>query len=61
MSRFEKRDHFTLIFDFELVILCESTVNELFVALCCVLIAPIPEICSLEPEFTLDAMWENSL
>ena len=34
MSGFDKRDHFTLIVDFELVALCTSTVDELSVALC---------------------------
>ena len=34
MSGFDKRDHFTLIVDFELVLLCKSTVDELSVALC---------------------------
>ena len=45
MSEFEKRDHFGLIVDFELVVLCKSTVDGLSVALCCAsMAAPVPEI-----------------
>ena len=44
-----RRDQFALIADFELVVLGGSTVDELFFALCCALIAaPITEICSLK-------------
>ena len=35
VSGFEKRDHFALIVKFELVVLCKSTVDGLFVALHC--------------------------
>ena len=49
MSRSEKRDHFALKFDFELVVLSHSTVDRLSVALCCASIAaPVPEIRSLK-------------
>ena len=38
-----------LIVDFELVVLCKSTVNELSVALCYTsMAAPVPEIISLK-------------
>ena len=49
VSGFEKKDHFGLIVDFDLVVLCKSTVDGLSVALCCTsMAAPIPEICSLQ-------------
>ena len=35
VSGFEKRDHFALIVEFELVVLCRRTVDGLSVALCC--------------------------
>ena len=45
----EKRDHFALKVDFELVALSHSTIDGLSVALCCTSIAaPVPEIHSLE-------------
>ena len=48
VSGFEKRDQFAQIADFEQVVLGGSTVDELFIALCCTSIsAPIPEIRSL--------------
>ena len=49
MSGFEKRDHFALKVDFELVVLSHSTVDGYSVALCCASIAvPVPEIRSLK-------------
>ena len=49
MSGSEKRDHFALKVDFELVALSHSTVDGLSVALCCAsTAAPIPEIRSLK-------------
>ena len=49
VSRSEKRDHFVLKVDFELVALSHSTVDGLSVALCCASIAaPVPEIRSLK-------------
>ena len=49
VNGFEKRDQFAQIADFELVVLCQSTVDGLSVALCCASIAaPVPEICSLK-------------
>ena len=48
VNRFAKRAHLLLFVDFELVVLGGSTVDELFIALCCTSIsAPIPEIRSL--------------
>ena len=44
-----KRAHLALFVDFELAVLGRSTVDELFIELCCASIAvPIPEICSLK-------------
>ena len=49
MSGFEKRDHFALKIDFELVVLSHSTVDGVSVALCCASIAaPVPELRSLK-------------
>ena len=49
MSRFEKRDHFALIVDFEVVVLCKGIVDELSVALCfSSLAASVTEIHSLK-------------
>ena len=49
MSGFEKRYHFAQNFDFALVILEQSTVDGLSVALCCASMAtPVAEICPLE-------------
>ena len=49
MSGSEKRDHFALKVDFELVVLRHSTVDGLSFALCCASIAaPVPEIHSLK-------------
>ena len=49
VSGFDKMAHLSLFVDFELVALGGSTVDELFIALCCASItAPIPEICSLK-------------
>ena len=39
VSGFEKRDQFAQIADFEQVVLGGSTVDELFIALCCTSIA----------------------
>ena len=33
VNRFEKGDHFALVVDFELVVLCNSSVDELSAAL----------------------------
>ena len=45
VSGSEKKDHFALKVDFELVVPGHSTVNGLSVALCCASIAaPVPEI-----------------
>ena len=49
VSGFDKRAHLSLFVGFELVVLRGSTVDELFVALCCASItAPIPETCLLK-------------
>ena len=49
VSGLEKRDHFVLIVDLELVVLCKSTTDGLSVALCCTSVAaPVPRICSLK-------------
>ena len=49
VSGFEKRDHFALKIDFELVVLSHSTVDGLSVALCCAsIVAPVPELRSLK-------------
>ena len=41
VSRFEKGDHFAQIVDFDLVVLCKSTVDELSVVFCCTsMVAP---------------------
>ena len=49
MNGFEKRDQFAQIADFKLVVLSGSTVDELFLALCCASIAgSVPEIRSLK-------------
>ena len=49
MRGFDKRTNLSLFADCKLVVLCGSTVDELFVALCCTSVAaPVPEICSLE-------------
>ena len=49
LSRFEKRDHFTLIVNFEVVVLCKGTVDEFSVALCFAsLAASVAEIHSLK-------------
>ena len=49
VSRFEKRDYFALIVDFEVVVLCKGIVDELFVALCFAsLAASVAEIHSLK-------------
>ena len=49
VSGFDKGTHLSIFVDFELVVLGGSTVDELFVALCCASIAaPISEVCSLK-------------
>ena len=49
VSRFDKRAYLSLFINFELVVLGGSTVDELFIALCCTSItAPVPEIRSLK-------------
>ena len=57
MSRSEKRDHFSLKVDFELVALSHSTVDGLSVALCCASIAAsVHEIRLLKVQNTLSAI-----
>ena len=49
VSGFGKKAHLSLFVDFELAVLGGSTVDELFIALCCASIAaPVPEIHSLK-------------
>ena len=49
VSGSEKRDHFVLNVNFDLVVLSHSTVDGLSVALCCASIAaPVPKIRSLK-------------
>ena len=61
MSRSEKRDHFVLMVDFELVVLSHSTVDGLSVALCCALIAAsVPEICLLKVRKYTRCNYENT-
>ena len=57
MSGFDKRAHLSLFVDFELVVLSGSTVDELFIALCCAFIAaPVSKICSLKVRNTPGAI-----
>ena len=57
VSGFDKRAHLSIFVDFELVVLGGSTVDELFIALCCSSIAaPIPEITRSKYENTLGAI-----
>ena len=49
VDRFEKGDHFALVVDFELVVLCKSTVDRLSAALCYTsMAAPVSKICSIK-------------
>ena len=61
MSRFDKRAHLTLFVKFELVVLGGSTVDELFIALYCPLIAaPIPKIHSLKAQKYAQCNYEKT-
>ena len=49
VSSFDKKAHLLLFVDFELAVLGGSTVDKLFIALCCASIAaPVPEIHTLK-------------
>lgn len=62
MSGFQKRDDSVVIAEFGLVILCQSTNDELSAALCCATIAAsVPKIGSPEVRIELEAILGNQL